>query len=345
MIRSSTAEIRELVAALSSADGVKRESAVARLAIIGERAMDRLSAAYGAADHDTRLAILRTAEAIAHPRAIPLGLKALQEGGDVAVAAASTLRALLESPVESAATQALDALVATALDASFERRTRLAAFDALQDMPSDVRDRIAAALRDDADPGMQARAAAAPHAPAATDTVWQEAISGVLPEDPAVLREAVRSRAAAAPLSGLQKLVEAVKAREQGSTRSSMEAWRGVRGALHQALALRGSRVALYDLREELSETPEPLPPAFLAAAHVVGDASCLEPIAAAWTAASDGRWRQQLETAFQAIVAREKLSRRSAALKRVGARFPEAAAAFSTTSRTMPRPKTPRRT
>ena len=39
-----------------------------------------------------------------------------------------------------------------------------------------------------------------------------------------------------------------------------------VRGALHQALALRGSRVALYDLRETIERPPAPLPSSFLAA-------------------------------------------------------------------------------
>jgi hypothetical protein len=163
------------------------------------------------------------------------------------------------------------------------------------------------------------------------------------------LREAVKSRAAAA-LGALQKLVEAVRARESAAASGARsEGWRQVRGALHQTLALRGSRVAVYDLRETLAEAREPLPAPFLAAMHVVGDESCLESIAAAWTAADDGgaspesaaRWRHQLEAAFQAVVKREKISRRSAAWKRLATRFPAAARAFSTTSRTTPPPKT----
>ncbi|HJR61987.1 MAG TPA: hypothetical protein VJ813_21450 [Vicinamibacterales bacterium] len=343
---SGAAEIRALVAALSSDDEVRRESAVARLAIIGGRAMDRLTAAYASADRHTRLAILRTAERIADPRALSISLEALAAGGDLAVAAASTLRSLLDSPLESAATRALDALVATAVDTSAARSVRMAALDALQDMPPAVRERVAEVLREETHPGPTAHAALGPRDAAAPAAVWQDAVDGTLPEDPAAVGEAVRGRAATAPLSILQKLVEAVRAREgESAPAGSREAWQQVRGALHQALALRGSRVALYDLRETLAQAREPLPAAFLAAAHVIGDESCLEPIAAAWTAADDARWRHQLEAAFRVIVKRQKISRRGAVLNRVEQRFPEAAAAVSTPSRTTPRPKTRGRT
>ena len=62
--------------------------------------------------------------------------------------------------------------------------------------------------------------------------------------------------------------------------REARAAWQNARGALHQALALRGSRVAVYDLRETIEQSRGPLPTSFVAALHVVGDASCLEPIA-----------------------------------------------------------------
>jgi hypothetical protein len=107
---SHAAEIRSLVDALGSSDEVRRESAIARLAIIGERAVDRLLDAYGAADRRTRIAIFRAAEAIADPRVIPIAAEALRAGGDLAVAAAATLRALLESSNDAAAARALDAL-------------------------------------------------------------------------------------------------------------------------------------------------------------------------------------------------------------------------------------------
>jgi hypothetical protein len=56
---------------------------------------------------------------------------------------------------------------------------------------------------------------------------------------------------------------------------------------------------------------------------------SCLEPLAAAWGAAEPeripdgGRWRYQLAAAFKAIVQREKITKRHAAMKRIAARWP----------------------
>jgi hypothetical protein len=95
-------------------------------------------------------------------------------------------------------------------------------------------------------------------------------------------------------------------------------------------LALRGSRVALYDLRETLEDRSMRLPVSFLTALHVVGDASCLEPLASAWDAAAADRtaegvrWRQQLASAFRAITHREKITRRHAVMKRIAARWPK---------------------
>ena len=107
------------------------------------------------------------------------------------------------------------------------------------------------------------------------------------------------------------------------------EQWRAVRGAVHQALAARNSRLALYDLRDSLLASDR-LPIAFLAAIEEIGDATCLETLAAAYEASSrssDTWLRQHLASAFRAIVQREALTRRHAALKRVLARWPDATA------------------
>jgi hypothetical protein len=316
---SSAAEIRTLVPALASDDEVRREAAIARLAIIGARAVDALGRAYDGADRVTKVAILRTLESIADGRAAPIARRALAERGDVAVAATSALRALLDSPHGPTGTDALDALVATTLDREADRRLRLAAFDALRDMPEGVRARVAEALAADPDARLKSRVLELPSDAAAADSIWQDALEGRLPDDPAALREAAQTRAAAAALSALQKLIDAIRAREGSAPRSARAAWRSLRGALHQALALRGSRVAVYDLRETISQTRDPLPTSFLAALHVVGDASCLEPIATAYAnAESDERWRVQLAAAFRTIAKREKITKRHAVMKRV---------------------------
>ena len=100
------------------------------------------------------------------------------------------------------------------------------------------------------------------------------------------------------------------------------------RAAAHVALANRGSRLAVYDLRESLESADAPLPVEFLAALSSVGDRSCLEPIAAAYTRARDGQewWRAHLADSFRAIVARERITRRNAVIKKIEKRWKETA-------------------
>jgi hypothetical protein len=330
---SSAAEIRSLVDALGGVDEVQRETAIARLGIIGARAIDRLTSAYASTtSRGTRLAILRALEVIADPRSAQLARHALAEGGDLAVAATGILRSLLTSSQAAVAATALDSLVATTLDSGQNRRIRLSAFDALQEMP-DVRARVAAELRGDpksAIGDVGTLTTMADGEAARGEAVWKDAVDGRLPDRPDDLREALGSRGASAPLSTLRSLVDAVRARERGADESARPGWLALRGALHQVLALRGSRVALYDLREALGERPMRLPVSFLTALHVLGDRSCLEPLASAWGAAAadrtaDGlRWRQQLASAFRAITHREKITKRHAVMKRIAARWPE---------------------
>lgn len=297
---SAASEIRALVESLGAVDEVRRETAVARLAVIGPRVTDRLTAIYRTTGTNrlVRIGILRVFEATGDARVRPLAKEGLHEGGDVAVAAVNALRPLLTSPSADVAAESLDIVMTVLLDDKVERRVRAAALEALHDVP-DVRERLGKSLANPPD----ART---------VDAVWHDAIEGRLPDDAKSLREAVQLRAAAAPLGVLQKLVDAMRARE--SDQASAAEWRAVRGALHQALALRGSRVALYDLRETIDTAATPLPSTFLTALHLIGDESCLAPLATAHKRATDARWKQQLEAAFNAIVKREKLSRKPAA-------------------------------
>jgi hypothetical protein len=325
---SASAEIRVLIEAL----GGDNDVAVARLAIIGPRAVERLAAAYDAtSDRATRVAILQALAPIGDPRSGIVARKAVTEGGDVAVAGAGVLRALLNSPKASAATDALDALVALALDATANRLLRLAAFEGFQDLPDDVRTSVANALRDDPDRSLRARALSGTGDADETDAMWRmatETDKARLPEDPRPLRNALAVRGTTAPLGVLQKLIDVVRAKEsEARAASKRQAWQSLRGSLHQTLALRGSRVALYDLRESVETASGRLPVSFLAALHLVGDSSCLEPLAAAWDrcAPDDEWWRHQLSSAFRAITRREKITRRHAILKRLAARWPNA--------------------
>ena len=157
---SAAAEVAALVRALTGAGADPRadarpasaQAAIARLSVIGGRAIDKLHRAYeGTTDLATRLAILRTLEAIPDHRNLSLAADALAGGGDVAIAAIGVLRALLPSERGAAGTEALEALVTTAVAASDDRRLRVAALDALSDVPGDVRARVAHALGADAE--------------------------------------------------------------------------------------------------------------------------------------------------------------------------------------------------
>lgn len=324
---SGAAEIRALVQALSDADDVRRESAIARLAVVGARAVPHVLAAYHKAScRPERLAMLRALESIADPRAADVAKGALAEGGDVAIAAAAVLRELLDSTEGDVASEALDALMSSALNVDSERRVRIAAIEALQHLP-EVRTRLAEALAADPDSGIRQRAGGAEGSPPQEEAAWNDALDGHLPDEPHVLREALNACGSRAALSALHKLVDRIRAREEALDDGRRGDWRALRGSVHQVLAIRGSRVALYDLRETLQSTAAELPPSFLAAVQLVGDASCLEAIAEAYDRSSpeNARWRAQLASAFRAVAVRERISRRHALMKRILARWPDA--------------------
>lgn len=328
---SSAAAVRGLIDSLLGPDEVARDAAAARLTVIGARAVDHLTDAYEKAHDDRqRLEILRVLESIGEPRSMGPARAALGQGPEVALAGLYVMRTLLDAEDAHARNEALDVLVATAMDDSAAPPLRQAALESLRDLPSDVRARVAEALG----------AAAAPdHSPLPTgspqrDDVWSNALEGRLPDRPADLTGAVAAFARAAPLTTLHALVDALRQREK-SGGDEEGGWRALRGAVHHALAQRGSRVALYDLREALAGAAGPLPVSFLAAVHALGDSTCLEPLAAAYTKASPDEtwWRQQLASACHDVMAREKLTRRSAVVKRVLARFPGAAVLFSSST------------
>jgi hypothetical protein len=336
---SSSAEIRRLIDALGAEEEVARESAVARLAVIGPRAIEHLLQEFPAAAPRLRAGMLRAFEASGDPRALPLARGALADASPENVTAAiGVLRAFLNSPHPTVARDALDAVVAAALDQARPAESRLAALDALRVLPAGVREAVRKNLAEDADPSVRARAAAEgprPFGPAAVqdvEAVWREAVDGTLPASAARLKQALSAKQGAARLTELQRLVDSVRAREQRETvPERREEWRTVRGAVHQALAARNSRLALYDLRDSLLE-PGRLPVAFLAALEEIGDATCLETLAAAYDASSrsgDAWWREHVAAAFRSIMLREGLTRRHAAVKRTMARWPDAAAAL----------------
>jgi hypothetical protein len=301
-------DVPTLIEALRG-DGNRREAAIARLLIVGTRAVGGLLETYQAtSDRPLQIAILRVLEASGDVRALGVAQHAIAGRGDLAIAGIAVLRELLGRRQGSTEVDALDLLLAIARDPSAERRVRAAAVRALDNAPEDVR-KAMGALGGEQSPD---------------DALWEDAIAGHLPDAPGGLRDAIPAHAASAPLADLRRLIEAVGARQQqASGQAAAREWLALRGAIHQALALRGSRIALYDLRDTFEQAAGALPSSFLGAVQMVGDESCLEPLAAAFGRTGDERWQHQLAQAFHEIVRRERMTKRHSALRRALARAP----------------------
>lgn len=321
-----SADSARLIAELASDDALRRETAVARLSVIGARAVTRLLAlaADDAAAVVARTAALRALEAIADPRSGVVAIR-LSQHTDVRIAtAATTVLGALSHGDHGGADRAFDRLAAMALDASLDSDRRVAACRALEGLPRNVVQPILDALKQSDAPAVEARATRAGAGATQPIDAFRD---GDLPSDPSVLAAVVREEGAETPVTLLRQLVDRVRAKERAARGSgARDGWQAVRGLLHQHLAARGSRLAVYDLKETLSGMTGPLPVGFLAAAAAVGDADCLEPIAQAWLhAGDDAWWRAHLTEAFAAIVKREKVTRRHAAIKRLLERHPAA--------------------
>ena len=232
---SAAAEIRQLVDALGATENVKREAAIARLAVLGPRAVDHLLRVYPTtAALETRLGILRALESSADARVGALAAATLSDPSPPLVSAAiSVLRSLLGSADSKTARDALDALVAVVVDRSRQTDCRLAAFDALRELPSSTLDPIRRTLSADPDAELRQRVGHAPAVVAENPdaSVWTTAVEGRLPSSPELLKTALGREASGAKLIHLQRLVDQVRAQEsREGDAGRREAWRVVRG-------------------------------------------------------------------------------------------------------------------
>jgi hypothetical protein len=222
----------------------------------------------------------------------------------VAVAAIGVLRGRLTG---ESGTEVLDLISGIALDTDRPQDVRLAALDALSELPRRV-----------VQPLLQQ--AGLPDGAAVPGPMAESSF-----DDPTAATEWLTANADA-PLSELHNLMSEIRERERREPSArARHRWVLARAAVHAVLARRGSRVALYDLRESFDAAQEPLPLDFLSAAIAIGDAATIEPLARAWAAAaaSEKWWRGRLQDAAADIVKREKLTKRSTALKRVIAKYP----------------------
>ena len=323
---------------LAGHDPVAVEAAIARLAIAGRTSLRQVLQRLDAAEAAHLPRLLRVLERIADPSALPAVTPLLAHPTqEIALAAVDAVGALLDARAASVASSALDALTTTLLDRDADDAVRLRAYEAIANAPdpsesydADVLAPLRTQLRQDSSAALRAAvngdaADATPSAPEPAGEAQLDAAADALPTDPEHLRRLLGAHGAEAPLTRLHRLIERVRGHEASLGPEDVEAWRVVRATAHQVLAARGSRVALYDIRETLESLGAQTPVGMLSALQQVGDVSVLDAVADAFSASDDAWFRGQLAGVFRAIVGREKLTKRQATIKKIAARHPEA--------------------
>jgi len=331
--RSSSGEGARLVADVMGDDPVQAEAAVARLAVVGARAVDRVLAALDTAPPPQQARLLQALERIGDARGLAAAEPRLASADEpVAVAAVGAVRPLLQAARPDVAERAMAALASLALDAARTDAVRAAALDALHDLGAEAVAAVNRVLEHDPSAVVRRLAGWTPaptvappgSASPGTDASLAELAAASLPDDPELVRTLAADALRTVPLSDLHRLVVAVRQRERAAHDAATRAqWAAARGALHQTLAARGSRVALYDLRETLEIPGRHLPVTMIAALGRIGDVSCLEPLAAAISGTVDAWEREQLAHAFGEIRRRERLTRRHAVIRRIETKYP----------------------
>jgi hypothetical protein len=332
---SSARQIDTLLEDLKAGGEVAREAAIARLIVIGSRAVDRLTrlAATTGAPLVVRLAALRVLEGIGDVRALDLALAATADADDqVAVAAINLARTHLSGPQGIAA---LDRLTAIALDRARHNGVRLTALRALQELEPATLQPVLEALANDPQQPIREAVDRIGGEPGVSEDGEQPDRSeppgsALLPEAPDAVRRQLSVSTDTLSLAALHRCLETIRQREAATQGQQQRQWMGARATVHVALAQRGSRLGIYDLREALDAAVEPLPVEFLAAVTMIGDASCLEPLAVAYSrtdpadATASDWWHRHLSEAFHAIVVREGITRRHALVKKIEKRWPQ---------------------
>ena len=329
-------QIDRLLLDLADERGDQRESAIARLTLVGGRAVGRLMALVDSSESlpgqsRARAGALRALEGIGDARAIETAARAVNDPDlSVVSAAVGVLRVFLRGPHSA---RAVEPLTRLALDRGRPDAMRLTAIAALGDLEASTLEPLVTALGEDSSEAV--RAAVAPAVPSTASPrdgaeCLEAAAEGRTLDDPAAVRDAVIKAGDKVPLPLLRALVDRVREHEASEPPARRAQWIVVRAAAHAALARRGSRLALYDVREALETASGPLPVEFLTALSALGDVSCLEAIAAAFSRttlvgpAGDDWWRRHLLGAFRAIVKRERLTHRHAVMKKIFKKWPD---------------------
>ncbi|MEW5984479.1 MAG: hypothetical protein AB1806_19180 [Acidobacteriota bacterium] len=330
--KSAAGAIHQLITQLADPDPAVREAASARLSVIGERAVSHLLDAFRHSPSAVaRAQMLRVIESAHDRRGLALARSLLASPAEEPLVASAAIR-LLGTFVDDEGTEALDTLGALVLDTSRSEAERLAAWKAIASMPRRTLAPIRRQLRNDTNPRVRAavqQGAEAPELLPSLQSLVEAALSDE-PIDPGALAAALRRAPAEAAIPVLHQLVEAIGARERRAVEADRAEWTEARATVHRTLAGRGSRVALYDVRDTIGSATGPLPQGFIEAVSLVGDAACLESIVEALArvplrlSRPEQDWRDRLIDGGRAVVARARLTRRHAVVRRLAQRHPE---------------------
>lgn len=265
--------------------------------MLGPRAFPRLARFIESPGPTSARALALSAlDGLEDPHAIDVAFAVLNSHDiETVIAALSVLRTWV--PRETG-TRLLEAITAIAVDRERDARVRVAALDALSDLP----DELLRPIREQAPP---------PEA------------GGPPLDNPVAARDWMDAHGARATLAMLHDAIKSFRDAEGAAETSGEKSeWLRARGVAHAMLAMRGSRLALYDARETFSTAKAPLPPGFVETIANLGDASCLEPLARAWSATRDSAWRAQLSEAARRIVTRARIGGRNSVMKDIRANW-----------------------
>lgn len=305
---------------------MEREAATARLRVIGARAVEHLLAALEGVSPSQRRLILPVLEDLPDSRVLPAVLP-LARDPETSMAALTVVRQHLVGATESRRLSTVDALgvIATDKDLPLSARSLAAELLAgpLAKTPALPATKGRAGQQSPSvgdEGGTTARGAAEPRAAeprAAARLVLDEALAGRLPPSPDELRAALAREGEACSVAELQDLLGEIGQVERKTRDQIALEWAGVRAAVHVLLAARESRLGVADLRETIERWHDRLPMGFVVAIGEVGDADCLEAVAAAYERAESEWVREQMVSAFRQVMRRHALTRRHAAVKR----------------------------
>jgi HEAT repeat protein len=353
ILPSAGKRIHELLERLSSTAAAERESAVARLTLLGPRTLSHLPGFLARASHAGRLGALEVLERLGEGTGLGAILALTRDRHEDVARRAIEMAAAFPEPRTAAAltavlasgspglrqaaarslsrlhglglVEAVEPLLKVLFDGAEDESLRMEALEALSAIERRTLVPALKRLTGDRSPAVVRAAQALASRLGRAGAPPKEGTT-VAPLETLV----ARLTSARTPSAEVPSLVAALVKRrspalvpllrrhldEVGANAASTgaEAVARAKARVHLALGALDSRIALHDLRDLLRARPLYAAADLLAAAERVGDASLVPALAA--LAVDDGRFAEPVGNAFRAIVRREKLRRSSRVVK-----------------------------